>query len=285
MEASTKFCTHCGTPAIGERFCTHCGQPLHDEPTEGSSETSETSAGAPSGTAAEATSAATTAVREVPAPAQPPPPSPRAADSALEPASRRPSWLPIAISATVVFVLAAAVAVVLIAAGGKPSAKPKDPHTQATRLTNTLLASRQLYAATQQSSYSALLPAGWQQVSIALPGLTAALTVQSPINAGATITVGQVIKPAKTLSGTAGAVLKAAGSQPGFRQDVSSATTLAGGRHAWVLAYDATGKSAATYLVSSCGNTYAVSATVPPGHVSVLRPRIAIVAGTLQGNC
>ncbi len=184
-----------------------------------------------------------------------------------------------------VLALAALVAVVLIVTSGKPAPKPTNPQTQAVHLTNALLASRQLFAATQQPSYSALLPAGWQQLSTSAPGLTAALTVKSPVDEGATITVGQFVKAPKTLSGEGRALLKAAGSQSGFHQDANTPTQLAGGRQAWVIAYDASGKSTATYLVSSCRNTYAVSATVSPARVSVLRARIAIVAGTLQGNC
>ena len=287
MEASTNFCTHCGTPVGGEHFCTHCGAPLHHGSADSSSAPAEPNARRASGDAPEA-SATATAVREQPAPAPlaPSPQPPPAAGPAPQPSPpTRRGWLPIAISATVVLALAALVAVVLIATSGTPAAKPKNPQTQAVHLTNTLLASRQLYVATQQASYSALLPAGWQQVSTSASGLTAALTVQSPVDDGATITVGQVVHPQKALSGEGRAMLRAAGSQSGFHQDTSAATVLAGGRQAWAIAYDASGRNTATYLVSSCRNTYAVSATVPPGRVSVLRPRITIVAETLQGNC
>ena len=210
-----------------------------------------------------------------PPPAAPPPPA----------RSGRPGWLPIALSAAIVLVLAAIVAIILVSTSGKPAAHAQNAKTQSTHLTNTLLASRQLYASTQQPSYSALLPAGWEQVATTLPGLSAATTVQSPVDDGATITVGQVTKPAHTLGRTAGGMLHAARSQTGFHQDASAAAGLVGGRAAWVFAYDANGKSTATYLVSSCHQQFAVSATVPPARVSVLRSRIAIVAGTLQGNC
>lgn len=288
MGASTKFCTRCGTPAGDERFCTNCGQSLQDAEVERSSVPADASAESASVGAAQTVSATPTAVREAPAAAHGVPPAhPRPASRPLppgEPPSGR-SWLPTAISATAVLSLAAVVAVVLIVTSGKLATKPKNPQTQAVHVTNALLASRQLFAATQQPSYSALLPAGWEQVPTSAPGLTAALTVQSPVDGGATITVGQFVKPPRTLSGGGRALLKVAGSQSGFHQDASSATQLAGGRQAWVIAYDASGKSTATYLVDSCRNTYAVSATVPPDRVSVLRPRIAIVAGTLQGNC
>jgi hypothetical protein len=275
MGASSKFCTRCGAPAEGERFCTRCGQPFASEPAPGHA------GGARAET--EAGPATATAVREAAAPPAPPPAPAEAAPPPPAPGGPRRSWLPVAISASVVVILAVVVAVILIATSGKPSKTRASAQT--VRLTNTLLASRQLYAATQQPSYSVLLPAGWTQLTTSASGLTGAVTVQSPVDAGATVTVGQLVRPARTLGAQADALLKAAHSQGGFRQDTSTAIGLVGGRHAWAFAYEANGKSTATYLISSCRHTYAVSATVQPGRVSVLRPRIAIVAGTLQGNC
>jgi hypothetical protein len=185
----------------------------------------------------------------------------------------------------VILMLVAVVVLVLVTTGGKPTAQAHSSAARQVQVTNTLLASRQLYASTQQPSYSALLPAGWQQIPGKAGVLIAATTVRSPVDAGATITVGQVARPAKTLRAEASRLLKAASLTPGFHRDLSSASTLAGGRAAWVLAYETGGQSNAYYLVSSCRNTYAISATVPPARVSLLRTRIAIVAGTLQGNC
>jgi hypothetical protein len=188
----------------------------------------------------------------------------------------------VSLSVAAVLLLGAAVAVILLSTGGKPATRAKSESLQ---LTDTLLASRQLYASTQQPSYSALLPAGWKQVASTPAGLSAATTVQSPVDGGARITVGQIERPARSLSGEARAMLSTARSRPGFQAGTNAAATLAGGRRGWVLGYGAGGQSTATYLVSSCGNTYAVSASVPPARVAVLRARIAIVAGTLQGNC
>jgi hypothetical protein len=148
-----------------------------------------------------------------------------------------------------------------------------------------LLASRQLYVPTQQPSYSALLPAGWQQASGASSLLAAATTVKSPVDDGATITVGQIAKPAKTLRAESLRVQKAASSASGFHRDSSAQTTLVGHRSAWALSYHAGGESTAYYLIPACRAMYAVAATVPASRGSLLRTRILIVAGTLQGNC
>ncbi len=197
----------------------------------------------------------------------------------------REQWLPIGLSIGVVVLLCAAAAAVLIAAGGKPGARAKSGRSGAAQVTNALLASRQLYVSTQQSTYSALLPAGWEQVSAKSSSLTGAITVQSPVDNGASITVGQLIKPPSALSAAAATLIKAASKQPGFRQDSTGLATLGGGRSGWEIGYEANGKSNAYYLLRSCNSTYAVSASAPPDRVSLLRNRIAIVAGTLQGNC
>jgi hypothetical protein len=317
---SAKFCTDCGAPTRGEKFCTGCGRQLIGDP-EGAehavgsgsngpaaaaaatvvrpqSETAQaaaasppphqgvpSAAGAPAGGPSAGAARPTTGATGPSAGATGPSAGPTAPAARAAAPSSKPTWLPAGISAVAVLVLAAAVAIVLITTGGRPTARAKGHGAEAVQLTNTLLASRQLYASTQQPSYSALLPAGWEQVPTPPTGLTAAVTVQSPVDGAARITVGQVTKPAKTLSAEASNRLHAASSAAGFHQDASAATKLAGGRPAWVAAYDAAGQSTAFYLVQSCSNTYAISATVPPSRVSLLRARIAIVAGTLQGTC
>jgi hypothetical protein len=192
--------------------------------------------------------------------------------------------LPYAICAAVIIGLLAAAAVVLIAVGGKPS-HARNLQAQRTRLTDVMLATRQLYVPTQQHSFSTLLPAGWEQVNTTNSALGSQITVRSPVDTGAVITVGQLKAPARTLAADGAGLLKSASRLPGFQRDVSTALKLAGGRDAWELAYQAGGRANAYYLVRSCGDTYVVSAAVPPVRVSLLRQRIAIVAQTLQGSC
>lgn len=290
MEAS-RFCTHCGGQAVDdERFCTHCGHDMRAgshsvEIHNGAVAATSGGTRAPAAVLPEReTASSTQAVGRAGSSMTVAPPLPDARRASATRGGRRP-WLAIAVSGLIILIVVAAATVVLITASGKPSPRVRSLTTQRVQLTNALLASRQLYASTQQASYSALLPAGWQQVATRVPSLAAATTVQSPVDGRATITVGQIAKPATTLRAEAKNLLRSHASTAGFHSDVNASTTLAGGRPAWVFAYDAGGLSAAYYLVRSCGSTYAVSAAVPPARASVLRTRIAIVAGTLQGNC
>jgi hypothetical protein len=288
MKAS-RFCTQCGGQAVDdERFCTQCGHDIRAgslgvEAHNGAVAETSGGTGAPAAVLPERATAFSTQSAE-PAASSMAPPFPDARRATPTRSGRRP-WLAIAFSGLIILTMVAAAAVVLITASGKPSPRVRSLTAQRVQLTNALLASRQLYAATQQPSYSALLPAGWQQVATRVPSLTAATTVQSPVDDRATITVGQIAKPAPTLRAEAKNLLRLHASTVGFHRDVNASTKLAGGRPAWVFAYDAGGLSAAYYLVRSCGRTFAVSAAVPPARASVLRARVAIVAGTLQGNC
>jgi hypothetical protein len=294
---TSRFCTHCGTPLQDEKYCTGCGR-ASPAGNDDSSAASNHAAATPTGVTPMASAGAATAVRAstepVPdygpgSPRVPPRPSrPGGFAVAAPPSAPLPSrvpWLAIIVSSLIIIVIAAGAAVVLITTGGKPGARVNRLAAQRVQLSNTLLASRQLYAAAPQASYSALLPAGWHQVATNNSSLTAGTTVQSPVDGGATITVGQIAKPAKSLRAQAALVLHAASSQPSFARQASMATTLAGGRRAWVIAYNAASQSTAVYLVRSCANTFTVAATIPPSRVSLLRSRIEIVAGTLQGNC
>jgi hypothetical protein len=304
--SSSKFCTGCGTVAGNERFCTSCGatldpdaeqaapaSPEHQqvEAREGVGHANVAPGGASSNGSSGSGPASATAVREeqlgsaaetlVPLPA-----AAHAGPPAMAPSEkRRIPWLPIGLSSAAIVGLCAAAAVVLILTGGEPVARAHNPQAEAVQLTDSLLANRQLYVATQQASYSALLPAGWQQVATRASGLTGAVTVQSPVNQGATITVGQLSQPGKTLASAGAKVLKAASARPAFKEQSSAAVTLAGGRHGWAVAYQANGASDAYYLVQSCNTTYAIAATVPPASVALLRTRIMVVAETLQGGC
>jgi hypothetical protein len=288
MEAS-RFCTRCGGQAVhDERFCIHCGQDMlvdrqgvevHD----GQAAATSGGAGARAAVLPERETAFSTQAAGPVAPPSAPPPRRARRGPATPPG--RPRWLAVAVSGVMILIVVIAAAVVLITTSGKPSPRVRSLTTQRVQLTNALLASRQLYASTQQSSYSALLPAGWQEVATRPPGLTAATTVESPVDGRATITVGQVARPAKTLRAQADNLLRSDALSAGLHRDVNGSTTLAGGRPAWVFAYDAGGESSAYYLVRSCGRTYAVSATGPAARAGLLRARIAIVAGTLQGNC
>ena len=206
-----KFCSSCGAASDGERFCTHCGHQLIHDQTEPAGSTPQDTAAEPEPEPA----ATATAVREPDPPVQPPRSAPTAAPgpapqgpppqmppSGSQVAAPRsgPPWLAFALSAGIIVVVAAVVAIVLLATSGSPGAKPKKGDTVAVQLTNTLLASRQLYAATPQPTYATLLPAGWTQVSSSDPNLAAAITVKSPVDQGATITVGQIAKPPKTFA-------------------------------------------------------------------------------------
>jgi hypothetical protein len=288
---ASRFCTQCGEQTVQDDcFCTHCGRDMAlesesahvgDEQTEASSRQS----GAPAAVLPERQTAISINAPSAPAPAMDAAP-PHGGERQLPAGttSRRP-WLAAAVSGLIIVVVGVLAATVLITTGGNASPRAKSLTTQRVQLTDALLASRELYASTQQPSYSALLPAGWQRVATKLVSLTAATTVQSPVDDGATITVGQIVKPAKTLRAEARQLLKSAAVGASFHLDANAATTLAGGRSAWVFAYDASGLSTAYYLVKSCSSTYAVSTTVPPARTSLLRTRVAIVAGTLQGNC
>jgi hypothetical protein len=193
--------------------------------------------------------------------------------------------LPIALSVGAVIVLAAVTAVALLLAGGKPAARPGSASARGNDLTNVLLAQRQLYVSTQQPTYAALLPAGWQPTAVKTAGVSSAFAVQSPIDSTATITVGQVSNPGGRLSADGHRFARQAAADSSFRQAAAGATTLPGGRQAWQLAYTASGMSNAVYLVRSCGKEFAITATVPPSRVSLVRDRVSLVAGTLQGTC
>lgn len=290
MQAS-RFCTYCGEQAVqDERFCTHCG---HDMALESDSvsvgdeqtETASRQSAAPAAVLPERPTAVSVTASAGAAPAiDAAPPLGGDRQFPAGTTSRHP-WLAVAVSGLVIVVVVALAATVLITTGGKAPPRAKSLITQRVQLSDALLASRQLYASTHQPSYSALLPAGWQPVATKLASLTAATTVQSPVDNGATITVGQIVKPAKTLRAEARRLLRSAALTAGFHLDANAATTVAGGRSAWVFAYGAGALSTAYYLLRSCSSTYAVSTTVPPARTSLLRTRVAIVASTLQGNC
>ncbi len=279
---SGKFCTRCGASVGAGSFCTSCGA-AYTGPGAAGEEAHEPGVENPrtNGEPSLESGGVATAVRVEAEPTAPPARGGPLAGAA--PTKR--SWLPYAVSAAVVAALLAIGAVILIALGGSPSNQAKSLKTQSTRLTDALLAGRQLYVPTQQASYSTLLPAGWRQIGTSNSDLVNAITVQSPVDSGATITVGQVAHPSKTLSAEGARLLSTASNLPSFQRDASTGLTLSGGRQAWELAYQARGTSNAYYVVRSCNNTYAVSASVPPARVSLLRQRIAIVAATLQGNC
>lgn len=307
----TKFCTSCGAPGTTGDFCAACGHALESRAAASGGEAPAAGAGEPAAassasSAQEHVSASATAVapasraygnghaapsvgagpREAAAAQRS---SPGPADGHLNGGGSRNQdkspWLPIGLSVGIVVLLCAAAAVVLVVAGGKPGARAKSGRTGVEQVTNAFLASRQLYVSTQQANYSALLPAGWQQISAKSQSLTGAITVRSPVDNGARITVGQLVNAPTALSAEAATLMKSASKQPGFRQDSAGQATLGGGRSGWELGYEANGQSNAYYLLRSCNNTYAVSASAPPDRVSLLRSRIAIVAGTLQGNC
>lgn len=312
---SSRFCTHCGTPASDGKFCTNCGQPLNneepleDQPAQAGSDAAAAAAhnggaaqvvvGAAAGAAATAQAVPAT-LSAAPAaqppgapdsaPATPPPPAPPQTPQAAAPAPSGGSgvpWPALALSALAVVILAGIVAVVLIAAGGSPSSTPSASKvaSQKVQLTTAMLASRSLYTTSQHASYSALLPAGWQPVTASSTALTDAATVQNPVDTATTITVGRVAKPSKTLAADARALFAALSAGASVSSQQSQATTLAGGRAAWVFGYSTGASSVAYYLLQSCKNTYAVGASTPTSHASVIRLRLQIAANTLQGNC
>jgi hypothetical protein len=280
MSTTTRFCTNCGAHASDERFCTGCGAALDHDAFAGTSPTSAPDNAVEVGPEHSSASGAT-AVGTRQAAGTPP-------DAASRPVRPTVSRSPLkAITASAVFVVVAiAVAViVLISTGDKPAAQARKLGVQRAQLTDELLASRQLYASTQQRSYSALLPAGWRQIAASDPNLTGAVTVRSPVDAGATITVGQVAKPTKSLRAEAAALRKSARGQNGVTRLASASYRLPGNRLGWTVAYSSGGRSVAYYLVSSCSRMFAVSASVPSSRVALVRARVQIVAGTLQGDC
>lgn len=279
--STTRFCTTCGAPAGAARFCTGCGtapdpdafadtdpMAVPDGPTEFEPQQAAV------GTA--------TATRTQPLAA---PPLETVSRAVRASATTRWPWKAIGASSVVVVLVIAAAVVVLIGAGGKAAAPPRQLGAQRAQLTDGLLASRQLYASTQQRSYSALLPAGWHQVPTADQNLTGAVTVQSPIDDGATLAVGEIAKPARTLKAEASALRKSVAARARVTQVTSASYQLPGSRSAWTVAFTAGGRSVAYYLVSSCSNMFAVSASVPSTRVALLRSRVQVVAGTLQGDC
>ena len=290
---TTPFCTSCGAPSDSGRFCTHCGGPLtaeapvSSEPVAETAPTSESETSAAASPAATAT-ATTAPAADVQAASVQRPPTPHSSSATLAAPARsprtRPAWVALAVSGVLVLGVLVVAVIVLITTGGKPAARASHLSSQQTQLTQTLLAGRELYAATQQPSYSALLPAGWSPVTITNPTLSHAVSVRSPLTGGATITVGQIISPAKKLSAEGKQITQSATAGAASASN-SSAITLAGGRPAWTVSYNTANTSVAHYLVSSCSNTYAVVATVPKAQVALLRNRVATVASTLQGVC
>jgi hypothetical protein len=272
-----KFCIHCGAPTTEANFCSSCGRAFSNSDATPEMPERRGRNGTPA--AAVETGGVATAVR-----AEPQVRIPDSIPLADSSATTGKPWLPYAICGAVIIGLLAAAAVVLIAVGGKPG-HAGNVQAQRNRLTDVMLATRQLYVPTQQQSFSTLLPAGWEQVNQTNSALGAQVTVRSPVDSGAVITVGQVKRPAPTLAAEGARLLRSLSQLPAFQRDASTALKLAGGRDAWELAYQAGGQANAYYLLRSCGSTYAVRATVLPVRVSLLRQRIAIVAQTLQGNC
>lgn len=208
-----------------------------------------------------------------------PPPEP-----AQVPGRKGLPWLAIGLSSGVVLILVAAVAVVLLLTGGKP-ARTRSLRAQSTQLTNVLLATHGLYAATRKPSYAALLPAGWQVSASTAMGLSDGLIARSPVDTGATLLIGRIAKPAKTMADQAKVLLKSASSLRGFHEESSGAIRLAGGRSAWLVAFTAKGQSNADYLLRSCNRTFEVAAQLPTSRASLLAARVLVIANTLQGNC
>ncbi len=279
---SDRFCTRCGAAATEAKFCTACGAvlerpDLEDPVGEAGGAREPLSTGEAGGIATAVRSSAEPAASEA-APTLAP--DARIGDGGTD----KRSWLPYAVCASVIVAALAVAAVALVVLGGKPS-HARNLKPESTRLTDVLLATRQLYVPTQQASFSTLLPAGWHQISESNPALGSRVAVRSPVDNGATITVGQVKRPARSLTAEGRALLRTATKLPGFHEDAATAVKLAGGREAWELAYQARGMANAYYLVQSCGQMYAVGANVPRVRVALLRQRIATVAATLQGSC
>ena len=148
---SSKFCTRCGASVGSGRFCTSCGaatagakslaEDAHSQP----DANGHTNGEAASESAGVATAVRVEAPRAAP-PAQGQPPSQPA------PPPRR-SRRVLQCAAVVVAALLAIGAVVLLAVGGEPANHARNVQAQSTRLTDALLATRQLYVPTQQSSF------------------------------------------------------------------------------------------------------------------------------------
>jgi hypothetical protein len=306
MMATDSFCTHCGAPLGEGRFCTSCGAGrgdaavLTDDP--GSTQEAGITGAAPEvassgpGPSASTTSRARgdrggqssrPSRRSLGAsghagPEPPPPSSPHAG----QPDGRaRVPWLAFGLSAGVVLILVVVTAVILLVTAGKPSPRAKDLKTQTGQLTSVLLARRALYVAVQRGSYSTLLPAGWAVVRATLPGLADEVAVRSPLNDGATITVGRIAKPSPTISADAAKVLKGASSAAGFKKQSSTSTKLAGGRAAWVVNFSVAGQAQAAYVIPSCHNRFEVAARATLSQASVIRASLLVLANTIQGSC
>jgi hypothetical protein len=289
MSTST-FCTGCGAQLPGGRFCPSCGAD-----TRGRQGTSDGELKATPARAGAQRSSADTAVKSRTADE---PTRQRVTGGAARVQRQSQSagqpdrigrstipWLAVAACVGVIVVIIGAGAAILMAVGGKPATHSARGRVGSGELTKVLLSSRVLYTPMQQGSYSALLPAGWTRGAGADANFTQAVAATSPVDRGAQITVGALQRPARTLEREAQKLVAAASSRPSFGRQASGHTTLPGGRQAWAVAYTATGRSSAYYIIRSCGRMYGVGATLPAASVALLRSRVMLVAATLEGNC
>jgi hypothetical protein len=219
------------------------------------------------------------------APATDPDPAPGGPTGPMPAASQRPRWLPIALSVGTVLVLFAIVAAVLIAVGNDNKSTSK-AGTRAVTLPASLIASRADFLRAAGVPYFAMLPAGWSAISVRpLPGVASALTVKSPIDEGAVVTVGEVQHPPATLASEGAALIKADAAKPGFRQGSVASTKLRDGTPAWVGSYNLGNLTTVDYVVRSCNSMFVVAANLAPAQVSLLGDKIETVASVVHKGC
>jgi hypothetical protein len=201
------------------------------------------------------------------------------------PISKRPPWVPIALSAGTVLALFAIVVVVLISVGSNSKSTSKSGSKSVT-LPAALIAARADFLRVGGVPYFAMLPAGWSAIAVRpLPGIVSALTVKSPIDEGAVITVGQVQHPPATLAAEGSTLIKADASKPGFRQGSVGTTKLRDGTPTWIGSYDLGGLTTLDYVVRSCNSMLVVSANVAPAQVTLLGDKLDTVASAIHQGC
>lgn len=251
------FCAQCGTQVPG-RFCPSCGTPSPSAEAQGQ------------------------AVPPAPAPA-----SPEAAGPPREPSSpgEQRRWMPAALVAGAVAVVAAIVAVLLVTVGGDPSDAGTKKSARVPALSAVSLAGQDFYQPRQGQGYLVLAPAGWAvtRTKLSLP-FRAATVFVSPQEKRTSLTAGvlrdktgPLARAARTLTPDLGA---------GARVQQSRQTVFAGARKAWRVNFTTSdGRTQVLYLFDACGQRYAVVGATEPARMDGVKARFGLAASSLQAIC
>lgn len=213
-----------------------------------------------------------------------PTPTPAASAPSAATASAWPAWLPVATVGAIVVALAAAVAVVLLLAGGDPEVERASAQPRGVTPENVAQSTRGLYVPSQRARYTVLLPAGWTagqaREGVELEGGLTAISAQ---DRGTSITVGQLTRPGRTLRADAQAFQR--GLKDAGQSAVLKPVTLPGRRPAWRMTWTDGDVAGVGYVLESCDRRYLVAGRTPVAGIEDQRPRFGLVASTLQALC